>query len=98
MKTLLSILLMLPFCTAAQHCVWAKQATNSVDNTPSTIVADAAGNVYVAGYFRNSITFGTVVLSDPDTIGANAFIVKYNASGSVLWTKNFSDSLGDYAY
>ena len=61
-------------------------------------MSDATGNAYVSGYYNNTISFGSITLSDPDTVGANFFIVKYNPSGSVVWAKSFHDSLGDYTY
>ncbi|MBE0639923.1 MAG: T9SS type A sorting domain-containing protein [Bacteroidales bacterium] len=42
------------------------------------------GDVYMAGYFRNHVEFGGFSLSSGST---DAFMVKLNSSGDVLWAK-----------
>ena len=59
-------------------------------------VADAAGNVYVAGHFSDEITFGQTTLTVPGyTNYDQIFIVKYNASGQVLWAKDIGGEYND---
>jgi hypothetical protein len=50
------------------------------------IVTDHLGNIYLAGTFAGSITFGTHVLTSP-TPADPVFIVKYDPAGNVLWAK-----------
>ncbi len=45
---------------------------------------DGQGNVYVAGHFLNTATFGSVTLTAPGG-SQDAFLVKYNATGAVQW-------------
>jgi PKD-like domain/Secretion system C-terminal sorting domain len=52
------------------------------------ICTDASGNVYMVGEYNDSITFGTTVLRSSNY--KSAFLVKYNASGTVLWAKRFT--------
>jgi len=57
------------------------------------IVTDSQGNVYTAGNFRDeSITFGDFTLTRPVGATVNAFIVKQDPSGNVLWAKNFGET------
>jgi len=63
-------------------------------HTQSTAV-DAAGNVYLAGYFSGlTYQLGSVTLTGIGITGTlsganDAFVVKLDASGAVLWAKNF---------
>jgi len=57
------------------------------------IVTDAQGNIYTAGNFgAESITFGNFTLTRPIGTTINAFIVKQDPSGNVLWAKNFGET------
>lgn len=54
--------------------------------------SDAAGNLYVAGYFADTaLSFGNQILGIPNNFAGTdtgyIFIVKYDPTGNVLWTK-----------
>ncbi|HWY98596.1 MAG TPA: SBBP repeat-containing protein, partial [Bacteroidia bacterium] len=69
------------------NVAWAKSAGDG-SNTDNGIgvATDNDGNIFITGYFQNStITFGTFTLTN--TAYQNAFIVKYNGAGNVLWAK-----------
>lgn len=54
---------------------------------------DSSGNVYLVGYFNSStLVMGSYTLSLMGTI--DAFVVKMDSSGTVLWAKNFGSNLG----
>jgi hypothetical protein len=54
-----------------------------VDNTK--VATDSNGNIYLMGYFLNSVVFGgTDSFNSP---ADDMFITKYNANGSYAWTK-----------
>lgn len=59
------------------------------------IDVDASGNCYVAGGFRASTKLGSdSLIITPANAANNAFIAKFNTSGSIVWVKQFnSDSL-----
>lgn len=50
---------------------------------------DKDGNFFVTGRILDTTTFGTVVLNTFGG-GSNFYLVKYNASGSVVWGKTFN--------
>ncbi|RFS18434.1 Ig-like domain repeat protein [Emticicia sp. C21] len=50
-----------------------------------SVATDALGNVYKTGYFKEIVNFGTTTLTSVG--GEDIFLVKYNASGTVLWAK-----------
>ncbi len=66
-------------------------------NTPlaeegSAIARDAAGNIYVAGYFQGVVDFdpgpGTATLSASSTINS-IYLAKYDANGNYIFAKSF---------
>jgi hypothetical protein len=87
----------------AQHCAWAKSgsAISQIigNNNANSVVVDNAGNAYIAGSFGSkTITFGSFTLTNTDTISSDIFLVKYSASGTVLWAKSFGGNQSDWAY
>jgi len=73
---------------ASGNVLWAKGAAGTKDDVGQSIATDANGNVFVTGYFYSpSITFGTITLMN-SSIADDIFVVKYDASGNVLWAKS----------
>jgi len=77
--------------------VWVKRFGSTQDDYGYSVDVDGSGNVYVAGAFRGTVDF------DPDSGVTNltssgsddAFIVKLNSSGALLWAKSFGGSGSD---
>jgi hypothetical protein len=70
---------------------WAKQATGHTKSGALcyAIANDKVSNVFIAGIFGDTITFGSFKLgSIPSYLSGNCFIAKYDSSGNVLWAKN----------
>ncbi len=85
--------------------VWAKSASNepagaSFSNEKVNGVAtDAAGNVYVTGEFNGfDLDFGgtpsTTITPDINS-NTDAFVAKYNASGTLQWVKSYGGTYSD---
>ena len=78
--------------------LWARGA-GSVEGEFAYSVAVAptgSGDSYVAGYFESdSVTFGSTTLISAGDI--DAFIVKYDAAGNVLWGKRQGGTGPDHA-
>jgi len=74
--------------------LWAVHAGGNSSDGGSSIATDGAGNIYVTGTFGNpSITFfgttlETITITNAESGMNDMFIVKYNASGQVLWAQN----------
>jgi hypothetical protein len=67
--------------------LWAHNATDSIYDRVECLTTDQDGNVIAAGYFTGfTITFGTVTLHKTSTF--TMFLVKYDASGNVVWARN----------
>lgn len=67
---------------------------NGINQGISSSICTDGGNVYVTGYFiGDSINFGGTILTNTQkNQWSQLFIVKYDASGNVLWTKSAQQS------
>lgn len=75
---------------SAQNLEFIRQSnrvtSGSARATASAV--DASGNVYVTGHFDGTETFGSITIISSGSSGySNAFIAKYDASGTCLWAK-----------
>jgi len=79
---------------ASGNVVWAKRTGGSGNDIGQSISIDASGNSYITGYFASpSITFGATTLTN---VGGNDFyLVKYDASGNVVWAETAGGSAND---
>lgn len=62
------------------------------------IAADAQGNVYVAGKFSGTATFGDTNSSLASFGDSDAFLAKYTSSGQLQWVKHFGGTGSDEAH
>ena len=74
---------------AAGNPVWARSAGSTSEDYGYSVAIDNSGYIYVRGIFSDSITFDSTTL-----YGGGSFVVKYDFSGNVMWTK----MLGGYSY
>ncbi|REG92975.1 T9SS type A sorting domain-containing protein [Flavobacterium aquicola] len=74
---------------AAGTLVWDRTGSSGsgVEN-PTDITVDASGNYYITGSYTGSATFGAITLAN--TGQSDLFIIKYDASGTVLWASNYN--------
>jgi hypothetical protein len=70
---------------------WAKYAHSYSSDQVVDIETDAAGNVYVAGHYLDTIHFDDLTLNYTLCCGSREiFIVKYDASGNIIWGDTIS--------
>ncbi|MEO5571571.1 MAG: SBBP repeat-containing protein [Bacteroidia bacterium] len=71
--------------------IWPKQMGGTVNDEGSVIAVDAAGKVYVAGYFSGTADFdpGTGTFNLTSAGGADIFISKLNNAGNFICAKQF---------
>ncbi len=62
---------------------WARRAGGVGADAGNHVAVDAAGNVHITGWFRDSATFGSVTLTN--TGEYTAFVARYDASGNLRW-------------
>jgi hypothetical protein len=61
------------------------------DDHPKGVAVDAGGNLYITGYFRNTVNFGGSSLT---TAGTSAFLAKYASTGAHIWSKRMNSLAG----
>lgn len=79
--------------------VYAKGMGGTGYDLPNDLAIDASGNIYIAGYFQNTVDF------DPGAGTANlisngnneAFFAKYDASGNYVFAKGMGGTSGETA-
>lgn len=67
--------------------LWASQYGGSQADIAHGITVDTAGDIYITGQFAGNPVFGTETLTATGAI--DSFVVKINASGTVIWTQQF---------
>ncbi len=73
------------------QAVWPMPSTNG---WPWAIAVDGLGNVYAAGSFEGSASFGTVVLTSNGP--EDMFLAKFDSTGAVVYANNYGgDSFDD---
>lgn len=76
--------------------LWAKKAGGSDTDIGYQMTVDGNGNSYLTGYFSSpNITFDTVTLTNNSVGFTDAFIVKFDPSGNVIWAKSAGGSFSD---
>ncbi len=80
--------------------LWAKSMGGSYYDFGYSITVDASGNVYLTGYFNDTVDFdpgsGTYDLTSSG--GTDIFIQKLDANGNFLWAKSMGGNSSDYGY
>jgi hypothetical protein len=78
--------------------LWAKAIGGTMEDEGTGIAVDLEGNIYLTGFFRNSVNFGTIdnpaILQVPGIFSSsNAFVAKYSSTGELIWVNQLgSDS------
>jgi hypothetical protein len=76
---------------AAGTLLWTRQLGTDWFDASYAVSADGMGNVYISGY-----TSGDLV--GPNAGGSDAFVAKYDAAGTLLWTRQLGTSDSDDSY
>ena len=65
---------------------WVRRVGGDAEVLGTGVAADAAGNVYLAGFFRDEIDFDDDDVADATASGlADAYVAKFDASGAFQW-------------
>ncbi len=76
---------------------WARSFGGIEDDGANSAAVDAAGNIYLAGYFRGDIIFGGTTATSEE--GAfNVLILSYTSAGTPRWVQHGGGVLGDSGY
>lgn len=80
---------------------WVRQAGGPGQDEAKAIKCDAFGNIYVCGMYSDSTTFGSTLLTTPNTPTGhyfNTFLSKYSADGTLQWVKTAGGDYDDVAW
>ncbi|MBL0104023.1 MAG: SBBP repeat-containing protein [Bacteroidetes bacterium] len=79
--------------------LWATYCGGSDFDQGADVATDAAGNVYMTGTTGSTTNIGTGGTHQPSSGGfQDAFLVKYNSSGTRLWGSYFGGTDQDYGF
>jgi hypothetical protein len=67
------------------NVIWAKSPFNTGRTSGSGVITDINGNVYITGGCGSNVVLGNDTLTGNSN--SNAFIIKYDSSGNVIWAK-----------
>ncbi len=75
---------------------WAQHIPCTGECAPSQVITGADNNIYITGFFVDSITFGstTLVSKGPES---DVFLAKYDSLGTLIWVLSEGDSSADVA-
>ncbi|MEZ4826172.1 MAG: SBBP repeat-containing protein [Bacteroidia bacterium] len=79
--------------------LWANATGGTSTDLGAGITTDATGNMYLAGYFRQTVDFDP----GPDTVsvtaagGLDIFVLKSDSAGNLLWVKTAGGTSGEAA-
>ena len=80
------------------NVLWAKKAGGSGADDAYGLAVTSLGDVYIAGVFSSSsIVFGPSTISGASSSASNAFIARYNQSGTPTWACSSGGSGGELA-
>jgi len=71
--------------------LWTRQLGTSSSDQSFSVAIDGSGNAYISGRTEGS-------LDGPHAGGDDAFLAKYNDSGSLLWKRQLGTSSSDVSY
>lgn len=67
-----------------------------MDDNALDVVVDGANNVIVTGFFNSMLQIGPLSFFQNGRGGDDAFLVKFDTSGNVLWSMTYASTLPDY--
>jgi PKD repeat protein len=73
--------------TAPSGGTWAKAIGGDIGDGSYALGVDGAGNVFVGGTFRTTITVGGSSFTSAG--GADWYLIKYDPNGTALWARTF---------
>ena len=82
----------------AGEVVWAQGLGAENSESCSAIATDHQGNIILAGDFRSAkLVLGATTLANSSKDNSDAFMLKLDPQGKILWAKSMGGSLGDAA-
>lgn len=79
--------------------LWVKNFGSSGDDEGFGLATDASGNIYISGSFEGVVDFdpGSGISNGTAAGSSDAFLIKLNGAGDLVWYKTFGGSGADVA-
>ena len=74
--------------------LWAQSGGGNSTDKAQGVGVDAAGNVYVGGYFNSTATFGETNVTT--VAGGDGFLCRYGSTGQLHWVRDIGGNAEDY--
>lgn len=79
-----------------QNWDWAKSLSGPDNDEVTSVKADARGNIYIGGIFKDTLFFTPNDYLVAPTNYYDGFIAKYDSSGTFLWSRKFGGNHNDF--
>lgn len=76
--------------------LWAKKIGGSGNDAATGTILDNNGNIYLTGYFANTLNFGGSSISSYGNL--DAFVAKFDSSGNFVWARKAGGTNEDTAH
>lgn len=73
--------------SSSGNYLWSKSISGSGIKVINDVVTDSTNNIYLTGYFEDSLFIDNTILVAPS--GQNFFLLKFDPSGDLAWGKNY---------
>lgn len=96
---LVALALLLTHLTAySQSIQWAKTYGGTKKDKGRDVAIDAAGNVYMSGFFTDQITLGNITLNSTGPVSKeDIFVAKMDPNGDPIWAHNFGNGIENHS-
>jgi hypothetical protein len=81
----------------AGNLLWQRRFGSAGHDFGINVASDAAGNVFVAGMFEQTVDFGTGPMTSPG-FNRDVFLIKLSPTGTILWSKHYPEPEFDYSF
>ena len=80
--------------------LWVKTFSGASDEKANSITLDASGNPIITGWYQGTVDFdpSSTVYNSTSRGAEDAFVLKLNISGTLLWAKNIGGASSDQGY
>ena len=77
-------------CNNSGIVQWVQSAGSTGLDSSQDVAVDGSGNVYLTGFYGRTAIFSSITKTEEGAF--DAYIVKYNNSGTVLWVKSIGNA------
>ena len=79
------------------NVVWTKEITGPNPKHLTGIALDSTNNIYVCGYFMESVNVDSISLFSGSNTVFDLFVAKYDNNGNLQWAKSGGGGMGNHA-